>query len=163
MDTFLVLRCGDRMAGRKKKSNAGRPTIMDEATIHKLEEAFALGCTDLEACYFADISKSCLYNYQNSHPEFVERKEKLKERPVLLARKAVVNAILSGEMPGNKIAFDYLTKRKRDEFADRVESTGKDGGPQEFALTNFPKEPQSIAEWEAQIKEADDARGGEEV
>jgi hypothetical protein len=124
----------------------------------KLEEAFALGCTDLEACLFADISKSCLYNYQNANPEFVERKERLKENPVLLARKSVIKALESDEPACKKIAFDYLTKRKRDEFADRVENTGKDGGAQEFVLTNFPKEPQTIAEWEAQVKEADEKR-----
>jgi len=122
------------MAG-KRKSNAGRPTVMTPETIKKLEEAFALGCTDGEACFYADIAKPTLYKYQNEHPEFIDRKESLKERPVLLARKAVVDAILSGEMQGNKIAFDYLTKRKRDEFADRVESTGKDGGPQEVVHT----------------------------
>ena len=142
----------------KRKSNAGRPTVMTPEVVSKLEQAFALGCTDLEACLFADISKQTLYSYQHSHPEFVDRKERLKETPVLLARMSVLKSIESDEPACKKIAFDYLTKRKRDEFADRVESTGKDGGPQEFALTNFPKEPQSIAEWEKQIKEADEKR-----
>jgi hypothetical protein len=47
---------------------------MTEATVAKLEQAFAFGCTDLEACLYADISKDCLYNYQKKHPEFVDRK-----------------------------------------------------------------------------------------
>jgi hypothetical protein len=71
-------------------SEVGRPTIMTPETLQKLEDAFALGCTDLEACVYADISKSTLYNYQEQHPEFVERKEELKEHPVLLARQTVI-------------------------------------------------------------------------
>lgn len=130
----------------KRKSNAGRPTIMTPDVVSKLEEAFALGCTDLEACFYADISKQTLYSYQHSHPEFVDRKEQLKERPVLLARKAVLQAIQSGEMPGNKIAFDYLTKRKREEFADRVENTGKNGGPSQIEIKLSEEVEQKLRE-----------------
>ena len=61
-----------------KKSNAGRPTVMTKDTIAKLEEAFKCGASDLEACFYADISKDSLYNYQKKHPEFIERKEALK-------------------------------------------------------------------------------------
>jgi hypothetical protein len=122
------------MAG-KRKSNAGRPTLMTPETVKKLEEAFLLGCTDIEACLAANISRQTLYNYQKDNPEFIERKETLKENPVWEARKAVLDAIRSKEPAGQKIAFDYLTKRKRDEFADRVENTGKDGGAMEVKHT----------------------------
>lgn len=71
-------------------AEVGRPTIMTTETLRKLEEAFALGCTDLEACLYADISKTTLYDYQQAHPESVERKEELKEHPVLLARQTVI-------------------------------------------------------------------------
>ena len=60
---------------------------MTEAVLRKLEDAFALGCTDLEACLYADISKTTLYDYQKDHPEFAERKEKLKETPTLKAAR----------------------------------------------------------------------------
>lgn len=81
----------------KPKSSAGRPTVMSDAVVNKLEEAFAMGCTDLEACFYADISRQTLYNYQESHPEFIDRKERLKRRPVLLARKVVVEALLDND------------------------------------------------------------------
>lgn len=112
------------MAG-KRKSNAGRPTVMTPEVVKKLEEAFALGCTDLEACFYADISKHTLYNYQNINPEFTDRKEALKERPVLLARACVVKALEAGKVEANsahaKIGLDYLSKKKRNEFAERKE------------------------------------------
>lgn len=94
----------------------GRPTVVDEVTLQKLEEAFSLGCTDLEACLFANISKSTLYNYQNEHPEFVERKEDLKEKPVLKARTAVVKSL---DDPNH--AFKYLERKKRKEFGQQLD------------------------------------------
>jgi hypothetical protein len=110
---------------------------MTPEVVKKLEEAFALGCTDLEACFYANISKHTLYNYQNANPEFIDRKESLKERPVLLARQSVIKALESDEPACKKIAFDYLTKRKRDEFADRVENTD----PYQTGSSPIPKWP----------------------
>lgn len=75
----------------------GRPTIMTPEVIQKLEEAFLMGCTDLEACLAADISKSTLYNYQEAHPEFVDRKAALKENPVYLARGVIIEALKDGD------------------------------------------------------------------
>ena len=68
------------------KNKGGRPPIMTDDTIKKLEEVFALGGSDSEACFYANISKQTLYNYQKEHPEFVDRKEALKEKPILEAK-----------------------------------------------------------------------------
>ena len=95
----------------------GRPTIITPEILHKLEEAFALGCSDLEACFFADIGKSTLYNYQNKNPEFVERKEELKQSPVFEARKSVINGLKDDP----KLALAYLERKKKDEFSLRQE------------------------------------------
>lgn len=98
----------------------GRPTIVTDEVILKLEEAFALGCTDLEACFFAKISKSTLYNYQDKNPEFLERKEALKESPVLLARQSVIKEM---QTDGN-LALKFLERKKKDEFGVRTELSG---------------------------------------
>lgn len=105
-------------------ADVGRPTVMTDAVLRKLEEAFALGCTDLEACLYADIAKSTLYDYQIAHPEFVERKEELKETPMLKARTTVIKSL-------NQIqpAQWYLERKKKNEFAQRNEFTGPDGTP----------------------------------
>lgn len=102
----------------------GRPTKMTPETISKLEEAFAIGASDSEACFYADISNQVLYNYQTSHPEFVERKERLKERPVLLARQAVMKGLENND---SALGMKYLERRKPKEFATRQELTGADG------------------------------------
>lgn len=102
---------------------AGRPTKMTEPTIKKLEEAFAIGATDAEACFYADISHETLYTYQDKNPGFLERKRALKERPVLLARQSVIKGMESDP----NLALKYLERRKKDEFGLRHELTGKDG------------------------------------
>src|SRR5690606_330387 len=99
-----------------------------EEVVGKLEYAFALGCTDEEACLYADVSPAALYNFQERDPAFLERKNLLKQKPVLEARESV----LKGIKYDRRLAFDYLKSKKRDEFADRQELTGKDGQPIEI-------------------------------
>ena len=96
---------------------AGRPTLMTDETLKKLEEAFALGCTDSEACFYADISHQTLYNYQEKHPEFVERKEALKQRPILQARQTVI-ANLKSDV---KNAQWFLERKAKNEFSAKQE------------------------------------------
>jgi len=111
----------------------GRPTVVTKEVLRKLEEAFALGCTDLEACLYADIGKSTLYDYQNANPEFLERKEELKESPVLRARTTVVKEIANDA----DLAMKFLERKCKKEFSTKVESEqyGKDGGAIESSLT----------------------------
>ena len=71
----------------------GRPTVMTTEVIRKLEEAFKWGCTDLEACCNADISKSTLYDYCIANPDFSERKETLKNNTLLKAKMVISKAI----------------------------------------------------------------------
>lgn len=66
---------------------------MTPEVLKKLEEVFALGGTDGEACFYAGISPQTLYTYQKEHTGFLERKQALKERPVLLARQTVVKSL----------------------------------------------------------------------
>lgn len=74
-------------------SKEGRPTVMTEDVLNKLIEVFALGGTDKEACMYANISHQTLYNYQELHPEFVEHKEALKQKPLLKARRTIEKSL----------------------------------------------------------------------
>jgi hypothetical protein len=67
----------------------GRPTAFTKEVLQKLEYAFSIDSTDEEACFYANIAPSSLYNYQSSHPEFLERKQALRQRPVFVAREEV--------------------------------------------------------------------------
>jgi hypothetical protein len=99
----------------------GRPTKMTDETVKKLEEAFLLGCSDLEACFYAEISKQTLYNYQDKFPKFVDRKEQLKQNPFLIARKSVIE----GMEEDPKLALAYLERKKKGEFSLRTETAVK--------------------------------------
>ena len=80
------------------KSNAGRPTVMTNDVIRKLEDAFMWGCTDLEACCYADISKTSLYEYCQKNELFAERKETLKNQPIMKARRIIDNALNDNDL-----------------------------------------------------------------
>ena len=72
----------------------------------------AQGCNDQEACFLADISPSVFYNYQKRYPAFRERKDALKTRPVIIARKSVNDAMKDDGW----LAMKYLQQKRPEEF-----------------------------------------------
>lgn len=105
---------------------------MDTATLNKLESAFAMGCTDGEACLLADISTATLYNWQKVNPVFLERKNLLKQNPVAQARQAVMKQVNRGD---GDLALKLLERIKKDEFSLRHELTAADGKDFTFTFT----------------------------
>ena len=103
-----------------KNGTAGRPTVMTPEILAKLDKAFAIGCNDTEAIAFAGISKDAFYYYQDKHPEFAERKARLKEEPILKAKNTIVES-LSDPMH----AKWYLERKRRDEFGSSLDVTSK--------------------------------------
>ena len=106
------------MATENTSDKYGRPTVVTESVLQKLEEAFSIGCSDREACVYANISERTLYYYQDSNPDFLQRKQLLKEKVVLLARQTVAKAIQNGD---EKSAQWLLERKKRKEFAVRTQ------------------------------------------
>lgn len=100
----------------------GRPTVMTEDVIRKLEDAFLMGCTDTEACLYASIVPSTLYKYQESNPEFTERKETLKQNPFMQARRVTLDALRDDD---RGMAIKVLDRKEGSKLA----VTGADGGP----------------------------------
>lgn len=83
----------------------GRPSVWEDGkTLQKMEEAFSWGCSDAEACLYAEIAPATLYNYCKKHPEFLERKEQLKRNPLLLARHSRNKGMKSDA----KLSHDFL-------------------------------------------------------
>lgn len=102
----------------KPKKRRGRPSVITPEIIDKLDYAFALGCTDKEACALADISQSAFYNYLDKHADYKERKEALKLKPILKAKKANNDLIESGDPVHIRW---YLERKKADEFSTKAE------------------------------------------
>lgn len=106
------------------KLDTGRPTKLTPQTIDKLRTAFLMGCSDVEACLYADISKTALYNYQQRNPEFIDKKEQWKEQLTLKARTVIANALNNKD---ENTAKWYLERKVKNEFGTRTEVTGADG------------------------------------
>lgn len=73
--------------------DTGREPAIDETILSRLTEAFAIGCTDEEACFYAGISPSTLYRYQENNDIFRELKEYLKLNPILKARVTLYKSL----------------------------------------------------------------------
>lgn len=106
----------------KRAGVGGRPPKMTPEVISKLNEAFAIGASDGEACFYANISHETLYKYQEQHPEFTEEKNRLKERPVLMARQSVIDGLKGSP----ELALKFLERKRRKEFALRTDVTSDD-------------------------------------
>lgn len=101
-----------------KKNLGGRPTVMTPDTVKKLDEAFSQGFSDVEACLYADISKQALYDYCKLHPEYTDRKEELKHRPLMRARININKALQAGDKDMSKW---YAERKAKQEFSLKVE------------------------------------------
>ena len=104
------------MPKKKKEDNRGRPTVITPEVLRKLEYGFMRGMTDVEACLYAEISKTALYEYCGKNPAFAERKEELKKHPSVQAKLNVTEAIENGDVDLSKW---YLERRNKDEFSQK--------------------------------------------
>ena len=109
-----------------KVPKIGRPTVMTTEILDKLKQAFMLGCTDGEACLFANISTDTLYRYQVKNPDYAVKKAQWKENPILLARAEVIKGLK--EKPDHalkvmeRLSKDYKQKQEVDINSDSFES-----------------------------------------
>ena len=101
-----------------KKNKGGRPTVMTEERVKKLELGFLKGLNDTECCNYVGISRQTLYDYCAKHPEFADRKEELKTHPSTTAKLNVVEAIENGDVELSKW---WLERRNKAEFSTRQE------------------------------------------
>ena len=141
---------------KKMKANAGRPTVVTPEVIRKLEEVFGIGGSDGEACFYADISKTAFYEYCQKTPAFAEKKEALKERPILKARQELIKGLTDNP----ELALKYLERKRKKEFSLKVETelTGDlKTTIQSFNLTNLNLDELRIyKELESKINKQDE-------
>ena len=96
-----------------EKKKEGRPSVITRDVVQKLEYAFAMGCSDKEACLYAGIGRTTLFYFEKGNEDFANRKELLKETPILIARQEVLKSL-----KGNgDLALSFLERRKKDEFS----------------------------------------------
>jgi len=108
---------------------------MTPEVISKLEEAYLCNATDLEACFFANISKDTLYRYMKKHPEFSERKAQLKNSVKFQAKRNVKAAIDKGDIQQSNYVLDRLAKSEG--YTTRTELTGAEGKDLSISVINY--------------------------
>ena len=99
------------------KKSIGRPLFNgknEKLVVTKLEWAFSIGSTVKEACNYAGISTDSLYRYFNKQPEFRNRIEVLKSKPMLIVRKTIYDSLVSGNI---KTALWYAERKCPEEFS----------------------------------------------
>jgi len=106
-------------------NNIGRPKVIDDFVLSKLEDWFMMWFTDEQACFFANISPATLYRYIEANPEYWERKELLKDNIKMIAKKNLKKFLDEWDKDITK----FIAERKmKDEFSLKTETelTGKD-------------------------------------
>ncbi len=81
-------------------------------TIGKLEEAFSLGSTVKEACFYAGIHPDTYYSWISKNKKFSDRFDDFRNMPILRAKVTLVNALSSDPY----LALKYLERTQKDEF-----------------------------------------------
>lgn len=102
---------------KKKKKVEGRPLVVTQDVVKKLEDAFCYDATVEEACLSAGISRQTYYNFLKEYPTFVDRVEDLRQAPYLVLRKKVMQV---GEHDAD-MGLKILERKKKGEFSTRTE------------------------------------------
>ncbi len=100
-----------------KGGKTGRPTVMTQAVVGKLEHAFVYDCTVEEACLYAGISPDTYYTFCKQYPDFSERIAMLRHAPYLVIRKTLIAA---AEHDAD-LALKYLERKLPMEFSTRAQ------------------------------------------
>lgn len=101
-----------------EKHAGGRPRLieLDKSIVLKLESAFAIGATVTLACAFAGIRRQVYYDIIRDYPEYSDKFENLKQKPILKALNTVV-----GSLDDPKVATWYLTKKMSQDFGNTID------------------------------------------
>ena len=97
---------------KKEKKSVGRPKIISDDVVGKLEQAFSIGCNVSQACIHADISRDTFYSFIKKNKKFSDRFKLLQQKPILQAKLTIYKNL---EDP--KIAAWYLER-----FREPIES-----------------------------------------
>jgi hypothetical protein len=99
----------------KKK---GRPSKITAEIVAKLEQAYKIGANDTEACLHAGIDRTTLFRYEQSNPDFSNKKAEWKRNPILKAKHTIYKNL------DDPSVAKWLLERKDDEYKNKQEFSG---------------------------------------
>lgn len=97
-----------------RTQKVGRPTIVNENTIRKLEASLATGFSVTTACHFSGISTSTFYEHKALNKEFSDRVAMAEEWGTFRARQVILQAIDNNDV---RAAMWFMERKARAEFA----------------------------------------------
>ncbi len=106
------------MVSKENKNAVGRPRTITAKKLDQLKEAFMMGCTNREACFYADVAESTFYDFLKEYPEFSEKIDMWKTYEKIKSRMVVHKALDRGD---KEMAKWYLERKAKDEFSTKQE------------------------------------------
>ena len=103
-------------------NNTGRPTVMDEVTVQKLEQALRDGFSVERACYLSGVGRSTFYDHCNSDSDFADKMYLAQEWATERAKQVVIQAIDDGNL---KAAQWWLERKAHQEFGAKLATQPK--------------------------------------
>ena len=96
-----------------------------EKTIELLSVYFKMGCSVTKACKYGGIPQSTVQTWIDADEELRLQITIWQNEPNTLARANWIAKMAEGDYNSSK---EWLSKKEKDEFSDRTEHTGADGG-----------------------------------
>lgn len=96
-----------------RKSRTGRPRVVTQEVVRKLEHAIAYDCTIKEACVYAGISRDTFYSFCKEYPTFSDRITELRNMSMILVRMTLV----CGAISDPHMAMKYAERKRPQEFS----------------------------------------------
>lgn len=146
-------------------AKVGRPSKFDPVKCEQAEKLCKLGAKDKELADFFEVSEATLNNWKNQHPEFLEALKRGKEQAdaqiagSLYHRangyshpdvhvsnyqgQVTLTPIIKHYPPDPTSMIFWLKNRRPDLWRDRIEHTGKDGGP----IQSVDVTDEELAKW----------------
>lgn len=119
------------------RNKGGRPLKIDQAILTKLEEAFLIGASDTQACFYAGISTRTLIRYEQRNPKYSHRKQGLKEQLLLRAKKKIATQITNDKDESTADSWRLLEKKDPEmKPVQKIEHAGLEGTPIPSILMN---------------------------
>lgn len=84
------------------KNEVGRPTVMSDETVRKLEESLKGGMTVSQACVVSDVSRDTYYRHYKMDEAFSDKMRFAKSYVAMLAKQNIAKAIADGDIGVSK-------------------------------------------------------------
>lgn len=114
----------DKVFGEFEVKNSANAWWLEKGKVEALFNVCKIDASVEEMCYHAGITVHQYNHFREIHDKFSDIKAILNKYPDIKARQTVVKAL---DNPQH--AFEYLKRKRKQEFSERQEMTGADGQP----------------------------------